>query len=153
MARHAEEAEVNGLIAPKCYNRLSFRSYKEETMVATVIICIVIVVAGFFAGRQAIRTFSGDGSCCGKKSAKKAGRVRVTDTDEANYPYTTDVPVGGMTCEKCVAAVENALNSIDGVWARVSLAEKNAHVLSKQPLDMERAKDVLRDAGYYVIQR
>lgn len=122
-------------------------------MVATVIICIVIVIAGFFAGRQAIRTFSGDGSCCGKKSAKKARRVRVTDTDEANYPYTTDVPVGGMTCEKCVAAVENALNSIDGVWARVSLAEKNAHVLSKQPLDMERAKDVLRDAGYYVMQR
>lgn len=70
-------------------------------MVATVIICIVIVVAGFFAGRQAILTFSGDGSCCGKKSAKKARRVRVTDTDEANYPYTTDVPVGGMTCEKC----------------------------------------------------
>ena len=98
-------------------------------MVATVIICIAIVVAGFFAGRQAIRTFSGDGSCCGKKSAKKARRVRVTDTDEANYPYTTDVPVGGMTCEK------------------------NAHVLSKQPLDLERAKDVLRDAGYYVMQR
>ncbi|WP_302718850.1 heavy-metal-associated domain-containing protein [uncultured Senegalimassilia sp.] len=122
-------------------------------MVATVIICIAIVIAGLFAGRQAIRTFSGDGSCCGKKSAKKARRVRVTDTDEANYPYTTDVPVGGMTCEKCVAAVENALNSIDGVWARVNLAEKNAHVLSKQPLDMERAKDVLRDAGYYVIQR
>lgn len=122
-------------------------------MAATVIICVVIAVAMVFAGRQAIRTFSGDGSCCGKKSAKKAKRVHVADTDEANYPYTADVPVGGMTCEKCVAAVENALNGIDGVWARVSLDAKNAHVLSKQPLDMARVKDALRDAGYYVIQR
>lgn len=122
-------------------------------MVVTVIICIVIAVAMVFAGRQAIRTFSGDGSCCGKKSAKKAKRVRVADTDEANYPYATDVPVGGMTCAKCVAAVENALNGIDGVWARVDLDAKNAHVLSKQPLDMARVKDVVRDAGYYVMQR
>ena len=93
------------------------------------------------------------GRAAARKARRRPAACRVTDTDEANYPYTTDVPVGGMTCEKCVAAVENALNSIDGVWARVNLAEKNAHVLSKQPLDMERAKDVLRDAGYYVIQR
>ena len=122
-------------------------------MAATVIICVVIAVAMVFAGRQAIRTFSGDGSCCGKKSAKKAKRVHVADTDKANYPYATDVPVGGMTCEKCVDAVENALNGIDGVWAQVDLDAKNAHVLSKQPLDMARVKDALRDAGYYMIKR
>ena len=122
-------------------------------MVATVIICIVIAVCMVFAARRAVRTFSGDGSCCGKKSAKKAKRVRVTDTDEANYPYAADVPVGGMTCEKCVAAVENALNGIEGVWARVDLSAKSAHVLSKQPLDMDRVKDAVREAGYYVMQR
>ena len=110
-------------------------------MVATVIICIVIAVAVVFAARRAVRTFSGDGSCCGRKS------------DEANYPYATDVPIGGMTCERCSAVVENALNGIDGVWARVDLAAKNAHVLSKQPLDMDRVKNVVREAGYYMIQR
>ena len=115
-------------------------------MVATVIICAVIAVAAVFAGRRAVRTFSGDGS-------KKAKRAHVEDTDEANYPHATDVPIGGMTCERCSAAVENALNGIDGVWARVDLAAKNAHVLSKQPLDMDRVKDVVREAGYYVMQR
>ena len=122
-------------------------------MVATVIICIVIAVAVVFAARRAVRTFSGDGSCCGGKSAKKVKRPHVEDTDEANYPYATDVSIGGMTCERCSAAVENALNGIDGVWARVDLAAKNAHVLSKQPLDMDCVKDVVREAGYYVIQR
>lgn len=122
-------------------------------MVATVIICIVIAVVAVFAGRRAVRTFSGDGSCCGRKRTKKAKRTHVEDTDEANYPHATDVPIGGMTCERCSAAVENALNGIDGVWARVDLAAKNAHVLSKQPLDMDRVRDVVREAGYYVIQR
>ncbi len=122
-------------------------------MVATVIICAVIAVCMVFALRRAIRTFSGDGSCCGGKSKKKVRRVNVADKDEANYPYTTDIPVGGMTCAKCVAAVENTLNAFDGVWARVDLEAKNAHVLSKQPLDTEAVSDAIREAGYYVISR
>ncbi len=122
-------------------------------MVATVIICVVIAVCMVFALRRAIRTFSGDGSCCGGKSKKKVRRVNVSDKNEANYPYTTDIPVGGMTCEKCVSAVENTLNAFDGVWARVDLKAKNAHVLSKQPLDMEAVSDAIREAGYYVISR
>ncbi len=122
-------------------------------MVATVIICIVIAVCAVFAGRRAVRNFSGDGSCCGGKSKKKVRRVNVSDKDEANYPYTTDIPVGGMTCAKCVSAVENTLNAFDGVWARVDLEAKNAHVLSKQPLDKEAVSDAIREAGYYVITR
>lgn len=122
-------------------------------MVATVIICVVIAVCMVFALRRAIRTFSGDGSCCGGKSKKKVRRVNVSDKDEANYPYTTDIPVGGMTCEKCVSAVENTLNAFDGVWARVDLEAKNAHVLSKQPLDTEAVNGAIREAGYYVISR
>ncbi len=122
-------------------------------MAATVIICIVIAVCMVFALRRAVRTFSGDGSCCGKKSKKKVRRAKVADKDEANYPYVTDVPIGGMTCEKCVFAVENTLNAFDGVWARVDLDTKNAHVLSKEPLDMDAVNDALREAGYYVISR
>ena len=122
-------------------------------MVATVIICVVIAVCMVFALRRAIRTFSGDGSCCGGKSKKRVRRVNVSDKDEANYPYTTDIPVGGMTCAKCVSAVENTLNAFDGVWARVDLEAKNAHVLSKQPLDKDAVSDAIREAGYYVISR
>lgn len=122
-------------------------------MAATVVICVVIAVLCVLALRRAIKTFSGDGSCCGGKSKKRVRRVRVADRDETNYPYATDISVGGMTCEKCVAAVENTLNALDGVWARVSLEGKSAHVLSKNPLDMEAVKDAIREAGYYVVAR
>lgn len=122
-------------------------------MIATVVICIVIAVLGVFALRRAIRTFSGDGSCCGGKSRKRARKVRVADQDEAHYPYANDFMIGGMTCDKCVTAVESALNSCEGVWARVDLAGKTAHVLSKKPLDEQKVKDVVREAGYYVVVR
>ena len=48
-------------------------------MVATVIICIVIAVAAVFAGRRAVRTFSGDGSCCGRKRTKKASQGKPSE--------------------------------------------------------------------------
>ena len=90
----------------KCYNRLVLltKAKKGGTMIATVIICIIIAIAVVFAARRAVRTFSGDGSCCGGKRTKKVKRTHVEDTDEANYPYATDVSIGGMTCERCSAA-------------------------------------------------
>lgn len=58
----------------KCYNRLVLltKAKKGGTMIATVIICIIIAIAVVFAARRAVRTFSGDGSCCGRKRTKKA---------------------------------------------------------------------------------
>jgi copper chaperone CopZ len=119
-------------------------------MVATVIICVVIVAIAVFAVRQAARAFSGDGSCCGQKSKKHVRRVKVADTNEANYPFVSDLAIGGMTCEKCVSTVENTLNAFDDVWARVDLEKKSAHVLSKQALDTQAMDDALREAGYFL---
>ena len=62
----------------KCYNRLVLltKAKKGGTMIATVIICIIIAIAVVFAARRAVRTFSGDGSCCGGKRTKKVKRGR-----------------------------------------------------------------------------
>lgn len=35
--------------------------------------------------------------------------------------------VAGMTCASCVSGVQNALNELDGVQARVNLATEQAH--------------------------
>lgn len=120
-------------------------------MVATVVLVIVIAVLFVLALRRAYRTFTGKTSCCGGgEAAAKVKRVRVEDTDEANYPYAQDVRIGGMTCEHCADAVENAINGLGGVWARVSLEKNEAHILSKEPLDLDRVKDAVTDAGYYL---
>ena len=120
----------------------------------TVIITIVIAILMVFAVRHAYRVFSLKDDCCGggpkAPKAKKVAVVTVEDTDEANYPYSLDVKVKGMTCEKCVERVQNALNAQPGTWAKVDLASGAAHILAKSPIDRDAVERAVEDAGYYV---
>ena len=123
----------------------------------TVIIIIVIAILMVFALRRAYRVFSLKDDCCGggpkAPKAKKVAVVTVEDTDEANYPYSLDVRVKGMTCEKCIERVQNALNAQPGTWATVDLASGAAHILAKSPIDRDAVERVVEDAGYYVSHR
>ena len=123
----------------------------------TLIITIVIAILMVFAVRHAYRVFSLKDDCCGgdpkTPKAKKVAAVTVEDTDEANYPYSLDVRVKGMTCEKCVERVQNALNAQPGTWATVDLASGAAHILAKSPIDRDAVERVVEDAGYYVSHR
>lgn len=123
----------------------------------TVIITIVIAILMVFAFRRAYRVFSLKDDCCGggpkTPKAKKVAAVTVEDTDEANYPYSLDVRVKGMTCEKCVERVQNALNAQPGTWAKVDLASGAAHILAKSPIDRDAVERAVEDAGYYVSHR
>ena len=123
----------------------------------TVIITIVIAILMVFALRRAYRVFSLKDDCCGggpkAPKAKKVAAVTVEDTDEANYPYSLDVKVKGMTCEKCVERVQNALNAQPGTWAKVDLVSGMAHILAKSPIDRVAVERAVEDAGYYVSHR
>ena len=123
----------------------------------TLIIIVVIAILMVFAVRHAYRVFSLKDDCCGggpkAPKAKKVAVVTVEDTDEANYPYSLDVRVKGMTCEKCVERVQNALNAQPGTWATVDLASGAAHILAKSPIDRDAVERAVEDAGYYVSNR
>ena len=122
----------------------------------TVIIAIVIAILMIFAVRHAYRVFSLKDDCCGGPKAPKAKKVAVVtveDADEANYPYSLDVKVKGMTCEKCVERVQNALNAQPGTWATVDLASGTAHILAKSAIDRDAIERAVEDAGYYVSHR
>lgn len=118
---------------------------------STFVILLVILVLAAFSARRLIRSFSGKGGCHGGgSSAPSAKRVKVSDTDESHYPYAEDIKISGMTCDRCRAAVESALNAVDGTWARVDLPSGTAHVLSKQPIDRAALDRAIVEAGYYV---
>ena len=123
----------------------------------TLIIIVVIAILMVFAVRHAYRVFSLKDDCCGggpkASKAKKVAVVTVEDTDEANYPYSLDVKVKGMTCEKCVERVQNVLNAQPGTWATVDLASGAAHILAKSPIDRDAVERAVEDAGYYVSHR
>ena len=117
------------------------------------LIVFVIVAAGLFFGlRRIVRGITSGQSCCSDGACgHKVKKVKVGDTDESNYPYAVDLPIGGMSCQGCAENVANALNGVSGTWARVDLASKTAHVLSKNPIDSSAYETAVKNAGYFVM--
>ena len=99
----------------------------------TVIIVIIAALLVIYAIRGTIRKARGKArsSCCGGPEVKSH---KVDDMDETHYPYTYDLSIDGMACSNCARTVENALNREKGLWARVNLSKKEAHVLARQPM-------------------
>lgn len=115
---------------------------------STIIIVLVLVLICIFAARKYIGNLRH--GCCG--GGPDEVKVRVKDKNTANYPYTMTLKVEGMSCSNCTSRVENALNRLDGVWAKVSLKRGEAIVLAKNVI----ADDILRQevarAGYKVTE-
>ena len=121
--------------------------------VSTIVVAVIVLAALFFGGRRIVRGLAGTQSCCGEmEGRKKVKKVEVSDTNEANYPYEADLPIGGMSCQGCVDNVTNALNGVKGTWATVSLKEGMAHIRAKQPIDEGAYAAAVKAAGYYVPQ-
>lgn len=123
-------------------------------MLANVIIVAIIAVLVVFGVRRIVGTATGKRDCC-SGDARQTGRsfrpVTIEDTDESHYPYHADLTISGMHCDNCVRNETNALDSVEGAWARVDLGTRTAHVLSKGPIDQAAYRDVVRQAGYRVI--
>lgn len=123
-------------------------------MLANVIIVAIIAVLVVFGVRRIVGTAMGKRDCC-SGDARQTGRsfrpVTIEDTDESRYPYHADLTISGMHCDNCARNVTNALDSVEGTWARVDLGTRTAHVLSKGPIDQGAYRDVVGQAGYRVI--
>ncbi|MGI6529865.1 MAG: heavy-metal-associated domain-containing protein [Clostridia bacterium] len=61
------------------------------------------------------------------------------------------IQIEGMTCNHCKSHVEKALNSLDGVSAKVNLKKKNAVVDLKSDVDDYILAKAVSDAGYEVV--
>lgn len=61
------------------------------------------------------------------------------------------IVIEGMNCEHCVAKATKALNSIDGVEAKVDLKKKSAIVNLKKDVDDQTFKDALKEVDFEVV--
>jgi len=77
------------------------------------------------------------------------GTKAVTNTSDTQCIYT----IAGMMCKHCVARVERALNSVDGIQATVMLDPPIASItFSTEPLSVEDLQKILTEkAGDYQI--
>ena len=116
-----------------------------------VIVFLAIVVAVILVAGGYLRTLRRGGCGCGCAGGGEphVTRPKVVDTNEEHYPCVVDLTVEGMRCERCLAAVESALDALGGVWARASLPDR-VRVLSKEPLDRAQLVAAVEAAGYRV---
>lgn len=117
------------------------------------LIVLAVIAAGMFFGLRRIAASAHGKSCCSDgTSGKKAKKVVMVDTDVSHYPYSSELLIGGMSCDGCAQNVTNALNALDGVWATVTYADHTARVRSKNPIDRDALEAAVKDAGYYVMK-
>lgn len=116
----------------------------------TIIIIAIIVVLCVYAIYTYGRKLRSGGGCCGEHDPMEK-KVKVADRDKRNYPYAVTLSIDGMTCSNCSRRVENALNQMPGVWAKVDLGSGKADVRLKDQMEEERLREAVRQAGYVVL--
>ena len=115
--------------------------------VSTAVIVALLIVIGFIAVRKYVKNLRH--GCCGGSGEEK---VKVADKNAAHYPYSVTLKIEGMRCANCTDRVENALNRLYGVWAKVSLKRAEAVLRSKSVLDDETLRTAVARAGYRVTE-
>ncbi len=88
-------------------------------------------------------------ACCGTPS-ETVRRISVKDKNKAHYPFTAELSVSGMMCENCARKVENALNGLEGIWAKADLGKHTATVRCQSEPDTNTLREAVREAGYVV---
>lgn len=116
----------------------------------TAIIIIILVLICIFSVKSYVKKLRS--GCCGSGGDGPEKRIRVADKNKEHYPYVVSAEIEGMVCGNCAARVENALNSMDGVWAKVDLSNKRALIRSKAPVKEEDIKSAVRKQGYTVMK-
>lgn len=58
------------------------------------------------------------------------------------------IPIGGMSCQHCVASVTNALSSMPGVVGVDVSLEKGQAVVTGSSLDVPALRQAIEDLGF-----
>lgn len=117
-------------------------------MIATIVILVLIAAFVLLGARHYRRVMRA--GCCGSDADPTVKKMRVSDRNVRHYPYRKELDVEGMTCGNCAAKVQNALNTLDGVYAKVDLSQKRATVRMRTELPDQLLRSAVVDSGYAV---
>lgn len=111
-----------------------------------IIIIGILVIVVLVGVRSSIKHFKGEGGCCG------GGSTTVKKKKLKNVITTKKVMIDGMSCEHCKNRVEQKMNEMDGVAAKVNLTKKQAIVSLSKDVSDEQLTAVIEKAGYKVVE-
>ncbi len=112
----------------------------------TALVLLVVLLIVLFAIRGTVKKILYGGGCCPQK--EREPHIKVSDQDISHYPYHYILHIGGMTCTHCKTHVENTLNKLDGIWAKVDLPRKEADVRAKEEKEETLFRKAIWEAGY-----
>lgn len=112
----------------------------------TVVICLVLLLIVVFALRGSFKHFKGEGGCCGGDSEIKVKRQKLKEVKAIKT-----LRIEGMSCDHCRQRIENELNSMDQVNAKVSLKKKEAVIKLGKEIDDEVLVQAIEKLGYQVV--
>ena len=126
-------------------------------MIATIVLG-VIIAAVFGVGIYNLYNnfFKGTSTCCKNSSAcsecpmsKAHENYRTRIEAIAKFKLKKTIDIEGMTCAHCTAAVDKALESIDGVAiAAASVEKQSVEVALDFGVPDDLLKEAIRKAGY-----
>lgn len=96
--------------------------------------------------RSFLRRFTGKTTCCGTEKKLHRKKKRLS----APVGHLT-LSVGGMHCEHCRLSVTDAIDALDGVAAKVRLADGTAIVTYERPVRDEELIRAVESAGFEVL--
>lgn len=106
-----------------------------------IIVCIMLALTAA-ALRASVKHFKGQGGCCGGGSYK--ARHKKLNTVAGHM----DFAVEGMYCRNCVNRVMEAVNSMEGLSARVKLKQGRLRVDYEKQAEADEIIEKLHQAGY-----
>lgn len=113
-------------------------------------IIILILFAGILFGiKSMLRRAAGRGCCSGGTATV---RIKPKDKNRSHYAYRAEMDIQGMTCENCALRIENALNSLEGVMAKVNLKKNRVSLLLKKTGGEQILTAAVAGAGYTVTE-
>ena len=116
---------------------------------ATMLIIAALAIVAVLGVRSTLKRVNQ--GCCGSRDDVKIEAVKVEDRNKSHYPHEAVLSVDGMTCSHCAQRVENALNRLEGVYAKVTLNQGKADVLMKEKLDENSLRAAVNDLGPYTV--
>lgn len=96
-----------------------------------------------------LRFFRPEHTSAGERAAQQGGGSQILLKEQkGKNEMKKIIEINGMMCDHCRMHVEKALNSIDGVSAKVDLANKRAEVTLSADVSDDSLKKAIQDAGY-----
>lgn len=117
---------------------------KGKCLTENFIVILIIVFLAVIGIIYTVKHFKRQGGCCG------GGDYKIKKKKLSKVIYKKTFKVDGMKCTHCKNRVEEAINDIKGVAARVNLKEGLLTVLYSEDIDDSVIKSKVEKAGYKI---